>query len=282
MAITTELAPDPLYGDDVEVKQIRSGVRLEGRPVLRDLVVSPDRVYCNHNDPGSAWVCTRPAGHPDHWKHVASSGASILSLWGGKNITPELVDPEDGTPADPPDLKVDTPVVGKVYRLRDRKNKLQVIGGTEDSIVRRDGLIEVLDLTKRQFRAVPQSELVPTDYYMTLDDMAFVVEYTAKVRRTVYDEGVKHYHAGRWCEAGLQDALRDQGLPRYEPQQIGVITIKIPYSAPTDLSTRTVKTESRKLIDLDAIKALVYPANDYDLEIRTGEADIKIEGVTRR
>lgn len=286
MALTVEANPDPLKGPDVEVKVIRAGIALRGRPVLKSLVQQMDEVtrrYCDQRGPAGVWVCTRPHGHPEHWKHVAADGISILEVWGGgPDPAPQPVDPEDGTPADPADLKVDVVEVGKVYRLRDRSNKLQVIGGTENSIPRADGLIEVLDLTKREFRALPKGELVPTDYELSIEDLTFVVQYTAKVRRAVYDEGVKHYHAGRWCEAGLQDALRDQGLPRYEPQQLGTITIKIPYSAPSDLSTRTVKSEFTKNADLDALRQLVYGANEHDLEIRAADLEVRIEGVTRR
>jgi hypothetical protein len=282
MAITTEVDPDPLKGPDIEVKVIRAGIVLDGRPNLRRTVHNIGGTYCNERGPDGRWVCTRPGGHPQHWKHVAVDGLTILEVWGGgPNPTP-IVDPEDGTPKDPEDLKVDTVQVGKVYRLRDRSNQLQVIGGTDDSIKRSDGLIEVLDLHKREFRTLPQSELVPSDYQMTLDDMTFVVTYTAKVRRTVRDEGVRHYHAGRWCEAGLQDALRDQGLPRYEPEQTGYVVVKVPYRAPSTLSTRTIKAEFTKAVDLEPIKGVVYGFNDHDLELTTRDLEVKVEGVTRR
>jgi hypothetical protein len=284
MTLTVEADPDPLKGPDVEVKVIRAGIVFEDRPVLRSLVAeyAHGQPVCREAD-GAGWVCTRPKGHPAHWKHVASGGTSILSVWGGGPApTATLVDPEDGTPPDPADLKVETVEVGKVYRLRDRQNKLQVIGGTADSIPRVDGLIEVLDLTKREFRAIPQAELVPTDYVLTIEDLTFVVQYTAKVRRAVYDEGVKHYHAGRWCEAGLQDALRDQGLPRYVPQQAGLITIRIPYQAPTDVSTRTVKAEFVKAANLEALKGLVLGDNEHDLVIRPSDLEVKIQDVTRK
>ncbi len=283
MTAAITLEPDPIKGGDIEVKQIRTGIRHSryDRPHLHALVYGEGRGNrCEERDPETTYYCTRPKGHPEHWKHIASNGETILAVWDGGPIWVEL--PEDGTPPDGKDVTVDAPEVGDIYRLRDRKNIMQVIGGVGNT-VRSDGRLDVLDLTAQTYRAVHLIELVPTEYEPTAADFKFIATYTNQMRVKTRDAAIAEYHASRWCEAGLQDGLRDLGLPKYVPEQRGHVVIKVPYSGPTDMGTSTAVGAIKDLFKTDELAKLVYPEdNENDLILRVSELSVRVEGVTRQ
>jgi hypothetical protein len=286
MDLTIPVDPDPIKGPNVEVTQIRVGTRHDPRtrPVLHELVIGNRRTrdVCHERDPDTAYFCNRPVGHPAHWRHIASNGEQIIAIWGGGPAPKAEVIPEDGSPADPTDLKVDAPEIGGVYRIRDRKNIIQVIDGTTGR-ERADGRLDALDLTARQYRVIDPTWLVPTDYTPTVEDFKFVTQYTSKMRATTRDEAIANYHEGLWCEAGLQDGLRDLGLAKYVPEQSGTVTIKIPYSGPSDMSTGVPKDAVEKLFNTAALTKLEYPAdNEDDLVLRISELSVRVENVRRK
>lgn len=292
MAIRHKADPDPIIDCGV---RIRRGVDLstfERRPIRR-LVRNGEQNWCgelNADEVNGTVNCTREAGHPAHWKHVAASAYEVLSTWGG-GAAPndgDFVDPEDGTPTDPAEsvVKPEAIELGGVYRLKDRKNILLVIGGP-GATAREDGQIDVLDFTKREARAVPPEEMVVDPAaQMSPEDFLFSIEYGQRTRMKIKDEAVSNYHAGRWCEAGLQDALRDLGLPKYVPTQAGEVTIRLPYSAVSGMNTSKIKKLVEDAVDLEALKAAlgaaVDPEDDDELAVKTDDLKIKVENVGRR
>jgi hypothetical protein len=293
MPLTVNVEEDPIKAMPWN---IRRGLVIDGKRELRELIYRHGQTFCAEESPHNGSACTRPQGHPAWWKHIAADGYEIMSVWGGTAEAPKggFVDPEDGTPEDPADVKVETVELGKVYRLRSRKNKLQVVGGVGEytlmsgqpgSFVRPDGLIEVLDMTRREFRALPPEELVPTDEGLTFEEFQFTVQYASDTRFKIRDQGIENHHAGHWCAAGLDDALRDMGLPKYEPVQRGEIVVRIPYEALTTTKTTKVKDEVARVIDVDALKQLLEIEEDSaedELHIKGADLALKIENVGRR
>lgn len=294
MAIRLKADPDPIIDCGVRVRRGVDLSEFNRRPVRALVYTSTDITeWCTaeqHDDVNGDVRCTRPKGHPEHWKHVAANRYEVLSTWGG-GVAPNdgaLVDPEDGTPEDPAEsvVKPEAIELGGVYRLKDRKNILLVIGGVTDS-KRDDGEIDVLDFTTRKYRGVPPGELVADPAaVMTPEDLIFSIEYGQQTRMQIKGEAVANYHAGRWCEAGLQDALRDLGLPKYVPTQAGEVTIRLPYSAVSGMSTGKLKKLVEDAVDLDALKAAlgaaVDPEDDDELMVKTDDLKVKVENVGRR
>ncbi len=293
MAIRITAEPDPILAMPWRV---RGGMDLSefGRRELRNLVCDPDHDnWCKEEMPTAKarergdGVCSRPKGHPAHWKHVAATRYSIIATWGGGDPPNdgEFVDPEDGTTEDPPEAVAPVVEIGGVYRLKDRKNILLVIGGVGDDL-RDDGQIDVLDFTKREYRAVPPGEIVidPTAE-MSPEDFLFSIEYGQQARMKIKNEAIENYHAGRWCEAGLQDALRDLGLPKYVPTQTGEVVIRVPYTADSDMSTTKVKelvAALAKVEELKAALATVDPEDDDELKLKADQVSVKVANVGRR
>lgn len=296
MAIRLNIDPDPILASPIAV---RGRLSLEGadRREIRKLVFTGDDAsgWCREPVPEEKGrehrgaVCSRPKGHPGHWKHVAATSWTVLATWGGGDPpTGGFADPEDGTPEDSVDHVPprDTIEVGRVYRLRDRKNTIQVIGGVGD-MEREDGLLDVLDFTKREYRAIPADEIVvDPGVALTVADLEFAIEYAQRTRMKIRDAAVENYHLGRWCEAGLQDGLRDLGLPKYVPTQRGEVVLRMPYSALSGLSTSKVKRVVEEAVNLAELKATLAtaadPEDDDELVLNTDELKLKIENVGRR
>lgn len=294
MAIRLKADPDPIIDCGVRIRRGVDLSTIERGPIRRLVYSAAGREdWCNaqNDDPTNGEVvCTRPKGHPDHWKHVAANRYEVLSTWGGGTAPNDgaFVDPEDGTPEDPAEsvVKPEDIVLGGVYRLKDRKNTLLVIGGVGAS-KRDDGEIDVLDFTLRKYRGVPAEELVADpNAVMTVEDFQFSIEYGQRTRMKIKEEAVSNYHEGRWCEAGLQDALRDLGLPKYEPTQMGEVTIRLPYSAVSGMSTSKVKKMVEEAMNLQELKAAlagaVDPEDDDELTVKTDDLKVKVENVGRR
>lgn len=285
MALRTNIEIDPItQADQIEIapNRLRAGTRMlrYDRPNLYRLLYSHGERLCRAPSPDNAWYCSRPAGHPAHWRHVAASDYEVYTLWGGSETPPgEFIDPPDGTPDDPADVTV-TPELGGVYRLRDRRNILQVIDGL--GTPRPDGWLDVLDLTKREYRAVPATEMVPTEYVPTIDDVMWVVQYTQKLRMTTRDEAIKLHHQQKWCRDGLQSTLADLGLPPYVPVQHGTLTVEIPYTAPLDTNTSVVKAAFEAAFgdQITAVKSHEW-TNPDKIDVRLGELAVHVRNVSR-
>lgn len=287
MPLTHTSEPDPIADMPWE---IRKGLNIERKADLRLLIYRHDQGFCGEQSPNNVgYVCTRPAGHPEHWKHVAADGWEILSVWGGGKPPNdgELVDPEDGSPVDPETALTKADLeIGGIYKLRDRVNKLEVIGGVEGSLLRKDGQIEVIDFTKHEQRAVPVEEIVKVEgLALSFDEFSWSIQFAQELRMKIKEEAVSNYHKNLWCENGLQDGLRDLGLPKYVPQQRGEVVVKIPYVATTGAKTSAVKQAVSDLLDIDAIKKALKgldPDNDDELEVRPEAITFGIQEVTRK
>lgn len=294
MAIRISADPDPIIDCGV---RIRRGVSLDSweRAKARRLVCygvgdpgNTNEGWCGERNPGpEGGVCSRPKDHPKHWKHVAATSSQVLGTWGGGDAPDdgEFLDPEDGTPEDPAEsvATADSIVAGGVYRLKDRKNTLLVIGNHGS---RADGQVDVLDFTKREYRAVPAGEMVVDPAtQMSVEDFLFSIEYAQKTRMSIKDQAVANYHNRKWCEAGLQDALRDLGLPAYVPTQRGDVLVRVPYSAVTGMPTSKVKELVAKAVNVDELKVLlggdVDPEDDDELTVRTDDIKIEVKNVGR-
>lgn len=273
--------------------EIRRGLRVDNKRELRSLVyaVMDGLQTCGAASPRNGYTCTRPADHPSWWKHVAADGWEILGVWGGgepPGNEGDFVDPEDGSPMDDPAVATKADLrLGGVYKLRDRVNKLQVIGGLDEHMPRRDGHIEVLDLTKHEQRAVPIEEIVVVDgLALDMEELGWTIDFAQGLRLKIRDQAVDNYHKGKWCANGLQDGLRDLGLPPYVPQQTGELVIKVPYTALSDASTNDIKKAFEEALGDEVMAALkavgVDPENDYELELRNGDLKVAVEGVHRR
>lgn len=285
MPLATTLDPDPMYA--TTTSEIRRGLRLGNKRALRDLIYGPAGEWCRALSPNGTYYCSRPLGHPTHWKHVAANYEEIVSVWGGNPDAPVApIDPEDGTPADPADVKVDQVQPYQVYRLRSRRNLLQALSvgpaPVGDALVRPDGLIDVLDFERQEIRALPLTELVPTDQVLTPDQMVVAVQVTQRTRMAIREEAIENMHKGHWCGAGLDDALRDMGLEKYRPEQSGNVTISMPYRTDSDTPTTEIAKAVREALDaLGVTAAAAPPGNDLNLRF-TGATVVRVTDVHRR
>lgn len=288
MPLLHTVEPDPITD---QPWHIRRGLILDGKRELKRLVYSPTygERSCEAVSP-NGYTCTRQVDHPTWWKHVAADGWEILSVWGGGDppgVEGQFIDPEDGSPPDPPDAAITKAdiKIGAVYKLRDRVNKLQVIGGTDDNMPRKDGLFDVLDFTKREQRAVPVEEIVPVEgLVLTMEELGWTIDFAQDLRKRIAGQAVEKYHEGKWCINGLRDGLRDLGLPEYQPMQTGTLSIQVPYQALSNATAGDVKREFETAVaDLVAqLKAFQFPENDNDIELRGSEIAVQIIGVNRR
>jgi hypothetical protein len=262
---------------------VQRDMEIYGNQDLRQLLIAPDREFCGARN-AIGYECTRPKGHPEWWSHVAANIDYVIRVWDG-TAPPQpqgWLDPEDGTPTDDPAILDKAGILlGYTYRLRDRENKLYVTGGVGEYL-RADGLIEVLDLKKREFRILPVEEIVPTDYVMSLDELSWIGKYVADVRATVKAEAVAMFHLNKWCKDGMDAALRDIGMSKYVPELRGDLVLRIPWSAGEGTVRSTVATEFQdKLKGLD-LSGFKLAAGDDEIELDTRRMTIATENVGRR
>lgn len=170
-------------------------------------------------------VCTRP--HDHFGQHISTSDTRVL--WTKPNTRvatpPPPPDPEDGSPVDDESIVyTEAPEVGDVVRLRDRKNRLYVMAKRKDSPE-----VEVLDLERKELRAIPVDRCVKQDAPLTVEELQWVAQWYAGHRDAVRKIAVREYRKDRWCMDGLNQNLRTLGLPKYEPSLRGRITVQLPF-----------------------------------------------------
>lgn len=232
--------------------------------------------WCRHGNPDdtSSCVCTRPTGHSG--QHIATTGSGRVR-WVLANanapvavVTPELIDPEDGSPADDESLVFTAaPVLGDVVKLRDRLNRLYVMGVRAAS-----SEIEALDLTRNELRAIPVDRCVKiadeSVSMLTLEELEQIAKWYADHRDTVRRVAVREYRADRWCMEGLNRNLKSLGLSHYQPTLRGEIMVRVPFEHPdahvdTDLIQRRV-TEALRNPEVAAAMRLALPVVE-DIEL---------------
>lgn len=245
---------------------VKVGDYLEGKPNYRDREVGA-RVGGRYDDnvcraEAGGYYCTRPAGHPAYWDHIAIGDGAVKHIWGKEPLPLPLLEDPDGPAEDAP---VGVPVeIGNTYRLRHKANSLYVVGGIGGT-VRKDGKIEVLDLHHRRFRLVGADEIaVHETGSPTTDEFLWVVEWIAGQRADTRDVAIQKYHEGRWCEAGMQDALRDLALEKYAPTLHGNVTITLEFTAPNELGRRPIQDKVLALVNTDEFRAVFAPLATTD------------------
>lgn len=203
--------------------------------------------YCMITHEGNP--CTRAREH--YGKHIATNSDRVIDTWPNDKIwtadaAPALMDPEDGTPRDAETTVVaETPTVGTVVRLRDRKNRLYVLRERTGSAE-----IEVLDLTRDDpdhpelnlpmFRAVPLDRCIAQPDPLTSDELTRVAVWYHEHRESVRRIAVREYRKDRWCMAGLNQNLAALGLEQYEPKLSGLINVTLPFEHEDVKATQSV------------------------------------------
>lgn len=187
--------------------------------------------------------CTRPVGHPG--QHISTRGSNRHQVIWVKEVVPtaeepEFLDPEDGSAPDPEEnVLTAAPEVGEVVKLRDRVNRLYMLGSRANQ-----PLVEVLDLTRNEFRTLPYSRLVKLDgAVLTAEELTQVTRWYAGHRQDVRRVAVREYRSGRWCRDGLNENLRALGLEEHQPTLNGQIRVTVPFECPDIHATQTVIEE---------------------------------------
>lgn len=169
--------PDPFWdiepGTDMDDATYRE---ITGRGMTHCGVrVATGEDYEGEGNASSHWSCTR-AEHPDHWRHIALAGHHVIGKWGGaEDGDPNSASPEERDPDPGPDFQLE---VGELYKFRNRPTVLQVVG------FRRDGRVEVLDLTHLRYRVLKREQMVPRKDELTLtpEQVRWVGKFMAERR----------------------------------------------------------------------------------------------------
>lgn len=178
-----------------------------------------------HEDHEPGAFCTRPLNHPG--QHISTRGGSPHRVMWVKPVGQqrEFIDPEDGSDADPEEtVYTTTPETGTVVKLRDRLNRLYVLGPMLHS-----QNVEVLDLLRNELRNVPPSRCVRVDSPLTPEELTQVTRWYAGHRVVVREVAVREHRNGRWCASGLNDNLQALGLEPHEPTLRGEIHLVVPF-----------------------------------------------------
>lgn len=191
------------------------------------------------------WTCSR-SRHPDHWRHVALSGQRVLCKWGGSlEGDPEaaVVDPD---PEPGPDFQLE---VGELYKFRNRPTALQVVG------FRRDGRVEVLDLTHLRYRVLKREQLVPRkdELVLTAEQVRWVGKFMAERRAQARQNALTQRRNGYFRSLeDLNGVLNELKLEPHELVRTGRVSFEINITARGQNSDRELRT---KLADwLNAIE----------------------------
>lgn len=181
-----------------------------------------DGTYVGGGDNYPGYICTR-RNHPDHWKHIATSGERVIGYWGG-------TDPKDLKPATPEDIDPAGLVaieVGKLYKFRNRRTLLMVVGKRRESGVER---VEVLDLEHERYRVLDTAQLAVRreDMVPTPQQMKWVGAFMAKRRQEVRDNAVQQRRDGYFkTVAELNGILSELGLEPYQALRQGYMRPEI-------------------------------------------------------
>lgn len=207
----------------------------------------PERTgWCEYARHGSGGVCTRRGGH--RGQHISTRGSAadgFLILWVEPNTAaPAAVLPpqvgefhpgaEDGSPADAVESRFTAaPPVAEVVKLRDRVNRMYVLGARDS------GEAEVLDLSTRQLRVVPFNHLVKIDSFLSVEELENVTRWYAGHREDVRKVAIREHRSGRWCASGLNQNLESMGMEPHTPTLHGEIVVTVPFECPDIHATQS-------------------------------------------
>ena len=161
------------------------------------------------------YVCTRN-DHPDHWKHIATAGRRVIGYWGGTDPKDLAVVPEDVDSDEPFALEI-----GKLYKFRNRRTLLMVVGKRRESGVDK---VEVLDLDHEKYRVLDSTKLAPRreDMVPTAQQLKWIAQFMAKRRQEVRDNALQQRRDGYFKTAReLNGILTELGLEPYLARRQG-------------------------------------------------------------
>ncbi len=240
--------------------------------------------YCRETKPGvdGGRFCTRAIDHQG--QHISTSGTRVLWTMPQAVPVPEPVvepDPEDGSPVDDESLVFTVaPEIGDVVKLRDRKNRLYVMSRRRDTPE-----VEVLDLERKELRAIPIDRCVKQDDPLTIDELQWVAQWYSGHRDEVRKVAVREYRQERWCMAGLNENLRSLGLVPYEPTLRGTVTVSLPFDC-GDIHAGQDELELRvkqALADPEVSAALRVALPLIDgIELQPDEMTVRATNFTRK
>jgi hypothetical protein len=217
----------------------------------------------------NGYLCTRPKGHPTTWKHVHYRYGDVYALQepteetNAEQKVEVFDDPEDGTPPDTVDLLTTKPPIGTMVRLRDRALIMEVVG-------HREGAVECFDFSRSKMRVMRLGQLVVTDQRPTNEQFVEMLKWFTANRETTREVAIREYKRGRWCLAGLNENLRNLGLPEYVPPTTGQLMITIPV---------TLQRQFNQYARNEAVQQLVTQAFSGDRLALLKAAIPDIEGV---
>lgn len=216
--------------------------------------------------------CTRPRDHEFDWKHVSTSyqgdvlGVKINNI-GGPYV--ETV-PADGSAVDPPERVFTTaPGIGEIVKLRDRQRELYVIDVTAS------GDVETLDLDDLNYRIIPVDHLVYTERTLSVSDLPRLENWFNQHRHTVRRVGIEKMRQNLWCRDGLDSALKKMGLPKFEPELRGTISVQLPFLAGDGTMTRSdAQARVLALFEDPRFRELLNEVPDVEPEWGTATAHV--------
>lgn len=229
---------------------VTDGQYIEDRRGWNDNVTGirvANALYCRQTNPNygtTTAFCTRAIEH--FGKHISTNSRRVL--WVMDNVRDLVVpleavpdpDPEDGTPVDDEStVYTESPEIGDVVRLRDRENRLYVMAKRNDTAE-----VEVLDLKRKELRAIPINHCVRQDAPLSVAELQWVAQWYSGHRDAVRKIAVREYRKDRWCMDGLNQNLRTLGLPKYEPSLRGNIRVTLPFEC-TDIHAGQDAIESK-------------------------------------
>lgn len=170
--------------------------------------------WIGHED-YDGYTCSRRE-HPEHWKHIATSGSRVLGYWGG-------VDPAQMTMV-PADIDTDEPFdveIGKLYKFRNRRTLMMVVGKRRESGVDK---VEVLDMQHERYRVLDVKQLAPRrdDMIPTPEQFKWVATFMATRRQEVRNNALQQRRDGYFKSAKELNGILDElGLEPYQARRQG-------------------------------------------------------------
>jgi hypothetical protein len=224
-------------------------------------------------------ICSRPAGHPAHWRHIAADSERIVGVAPADSLAP-VATGEAPSVTEPVE---DEPIErGEVMKYRNRAAPLYVLGTL------RDGRIEVLDLDHTDSDGLPRRSAVErrrlvhrkADATLSPEQVKQLAKYMAAKRQQTRTIGVRERREGYFkTDDQLNNVLSELALEPYRPQPSGTISISIPLTmAPDNPLVRRGDGYTTGINVLNAVREAVTRVlreHDYGHGLRV-EGDITV------
>lgn len=180
----------------------------------------------NNPPPYSGWACSLPRHDADQ-PHIAVLDRTVQATWGAPQTAP--VEPDSEVDPEPPPFELEE---GVIYKFRNKPTLLVYVR------TRRDGQIEVLDLTHQRWRVLDKSKLVPRREGAaspTPEQMRWVAEFLAERRRAVRDNALTQKRSGYFDRnpAEFDEILRELSLAPLQQVLSGSVSVTFTFTSPT-------------------------------------------------